>query len=979
MTFTPAELKRRALDFSREHANDNDEKSQAQTFWRDFFAIFGLSPQRIGTFEARAKTLRGTVGFIDFFWPGTLLVEHKSLGKDLDEALKQALDYCSTGGLKDTELPRFIVVCDFQRFLLVELATGERQEFVLADLHEKLHFFDFVLGRERRAYRDEDPVNIKAAELMGVLHDDLRRVGYIGHDLELFLVRLMFCFFADDTGIFQKDQFADYLEARSRDDGSDTGRIIEEMFRILDMAPDKRSKNLPEDLAALPYVNGQLFAERVDPPYFDAGLRATLLHCARFNWGAVSPAIFGSLFQSVMDPGERRSLGAHYTSEKNILKTIHGLFLDELQEEFERIQGRKTGAGDKEKLYRALLDRIAAIRLLDPACGCGNFLILSYRELRRMEISIHREIRTLTKDSSLSLDVGWEARGITVDHIYGIEIEEFPAQIARVALWIMDHLMNVELAATLGGYRPSIPLVASPKIVHGNALRIDWADVVKPEELTYILGNPPFVGKQYRTTDQFADMTQVLEGKVDRFGDLDLVSTWYVKTIDFIQNTPIKCALVSTNSICQGEQVGILWGYLYTRGAKIHFAHRTFKWTNEAKANAAVHVVIVGFGLFKAVQPILFTYEKLDSEPKEYLVKNINSYLVDGPDTIVSNRADPICKVPKMAFGSMPRDGGNLVLSTDEKNVLVQREPGTIEFIRPYVGSDEFINGKERFCLWLVGANPAVLKKFSGISDRVQKTKLFRESSKAGSTRNFAKTPGVFCQIAQPNTNYILVPGVSSERRYFVPIGFMDSNVIASNLVFTIPNATLFHLGVLTSTMHMAWMRVVCGRLKSDYRYSKDIVYNNFPWPKDMTGCVQGSGAGGPGEGIWHEDVARQRGPGVSPGEGVAEDANASEARGRPSPTEIDKLKTRVEACAQGVLDTRGRYPEASLADLYDPLTMPPDLVKAHRDLDGAVDKCYRKEPFKSELERVEFLFGLYEEYTAGLLAVEKPKKGKRG
>lgn len=956
MNYTPAELKRRALDFAREHGSDNDEKSQAQSFWRDFFGIFGLSTNRIGVFEARAKTLRGTVGFIDFFWPGTLLVEHKSRGRDLEDALTQALDYCGSGGLKDSEIPRFIVVCDFERFVLLELATQDRQEFTLGQLHEKLHLFDFVLGREKRVYKDEDPVNIKAAELMGALHDDLRRVGYQGHDLELFLVRLMFCFFADDTGIFQKDQFADLLEARSREDGSDLGTLIAECFRILDTPVEKRPQNLPDDLAGLPYVNGQLFAEPMAPPYFDAPLRAVLLHCARFNWAAVSPAIFGSLFQSVMDKDQRRSLGAHYTSEKNILKTIHGLFLDELQMEFQRIQDRKTGAGDKEKLYRALLDRIAGIRLLDPACGCGNFLILSYRELRRLEIAIHKSLRALTKDSGL-LDVDWEARGITVDHIYGIEIEEFPAQIARVALWIMDHLMNVELSAALGSYRPSIPLVTSPHIVNANALRLDWREVVKPEDLTYILGNPPFVGGKLQSPEQRADMELAI-GHVANYGLLDFVAAWYIKAVDYIQGSGIKVAFVSTNSITQGEQVGVLWSYLLSRGAHITFAHRTFKWTNEARGVAAVFCVIVGFALQQETEKYLYDYPDIKGEPERHSAKNINPYLVDSRDVVIANRNTPLCMVPGMGIGNKPIDGGNYLFTDEEKAEFLRLEPQAAEFFRMWLGSDEFINGWHRWVLWLGDCPPQKLRGMPLSMKRIEAVKQFRLDSKSEPTRKIAATPTRFHVENMPNSNYLVVPEVSSERREFIPIGFMGPEVICSNLVKLVPDATLFHFGVLQSTMHMAWMRQVCGRLEGRYRYSNTIVYNNFPWPQAVLGGT-GSGAG-------------------SPGEGVAQDASGGRSAGAGAPPESEKLRAKVEACAQGVLDARERYPEASLADLYDPVSMPADLVKAHRDLDAAVDRCYRKEPFKSELERVEFLFGLYEEYTAGLLVAEKPKKGKK-
>jgi hypothetical protein len=686
---TPNEIKRRALDFAREHEGDSDEKSQAQSFWRDFFAIFGLSPQRIGVFEARARTLKGTVGFIDFFWPGTLLVEHKSRGKDLEAALKQALDYCSTGGLKDAELPRFIAVCDFERFSLVELATGERADFALGELHANLHRFNFILGYEQRKYKDEDPVNIQAAELMGALHDELRRVGYSGHALELFLVRLMFCFFADDTGIFQKDQFGDYLESRSREDGSDLGQCIAEVFRVLDLDPERRLRNLPEDLAAFPHVNGELFAEGEDPPYFDAASRAILLHCARFNWSSVSPAIFGSLFQSVMEAGERRSQGAHYTSEKNILKTVHGLFLDELEAEFASAKARRS-----ERALRALFDRIASIRLLDPACGCGNFLILSYRELRRMEVRIHQELRALSGDKGQSLDVEID-RGIGVDHVYGIEISEFPAQIARVALWIMDHLMNVELSAALGGYRPSIPLRTSPHIIQGNALRLDWREIVKPEELTYILGNPPFVGAKWMGESQREDIAVAI-GQVPNNGLIDYVGAWYIRAAGYIRGTSIQCAFVSTNSITQGEQVGALWGWLIPQGIRINFAHRTFKWSNEAKGNAAVHCIIVGFALFNRKDKVIYDYESITSEPTARPAKNINPYLVDARDVWIGRRSDPLCAVPSMESGNKPIDDGNYLFTPEEKDEFLSKEPGESHLFRRWLGGDEFLNKIER-------------------------------------------------------------------------------------------------------------------------------------------------------------------------------------------------------------------------------------------------------------------------------------------
>lgn len=911
---SPSEIRKNAIAFEREHAADHDEKSQAQTFWRDFFAIFGLSPQRIGVFEARAKTLKGTVGFIDFFWPGTLLVEHKSRDKDLDAALKQALDYCSTGGLKDTELPRYIVVCDFARFILVELATGERAEFTLGALHDNLHRFNFILGYEQKTYKDEDPVNIAAAELMGALHDELRRVGYEGHPLELFLVRLMFCFFADDTGIFQKDQFGDWVETRTREDGSDLGQSIAEVFRTLNTSHEKRQKNLPEELAAFPYVNGELFGETIEVPYFDAASRAILLHAARFNWGSVSPAIFGSLFQSVMEAKERRALGAHYTSEKNILKTIHGLFLDELHADFESSKAKRS-----EKALRGLLERIAGIRLLDPACGCGNFLILAYRELRRLEIDIHKELRRLSGDIGRSLDLGLE-RGITIDHVYGIEISEFPSQIARVALWIMDHLMNVELATALGDYRPSIPLVTSPKIIQGNALRLDWKEIVKPEELSYILGNPPFVGKQHREPEQVTDMDTVFAGVESAYGILDYVTAWYIKSAGYIQGTAAKVAFVSTNSITQGEQVPALWGPLYKLHVHIDFAHRTFKWSNEAKGNAAVFCVIIGFSNSRSLNKRLFDYVDVAGEPTARSVKGISPYLTSGDEIYVTSRTTPLCPSPPIAFGNMPNDDGNLLLSDEEKKRYLEDDPSAELLIRQLISAKEFLHGDKRWCLWLREVSPTELRKHPWIMERVERVKAYRLASSRAATVKLAAFPTLFGEIRQPDSDYILVPRHSSEGRDYIPFGFFNASDIVHDSCLMISNAGLFHFGVLQSSMHMGWMRQVCGRLEGRYRYSNNIVYNNFPWP----------------------------------------------AGGLLKEIDTSRIKA-VETAAQAVLDARQESIDSCLADLYHPLAMPQRLVKAHQALDLAVDKCYRKEAFKSELDRIEYLFTLYELYALPL------------
>jgi hypothetical protein len=936
--FTPNELKHRAIEFSKEHANDCDEKSEAQNFWRDFFNIFGLTPRRIGVFEARAKLLSEHVGFIDFFWPGMLLVEHKSRGKDLDVALKQALDYCASGSLKEEEVPRFVVVSDFARFRIVDLvayreagvqldfvelrADKAREmplyvEFPLEYLHENLHRFNFILGYEQRLYKEEDPVNIKAAELMGSLHDELKEAGYSGHELELFLVRLMFCFFADDTGIFPRDQFSWLIEAHAREDGRDLGALLAQIFQILNTPSNRRMKTLDAELSLLPYVNGGLFAETLPLPSFNQEMTTKFIKCCHFDWSRVSPAIFGSLFQSVMDAQARRNLGAHYTSEKNIMKTIHGLFLDGYVEAY------KNAYGNVGKVTN-LLNKIRNTRLLDPACGCGNFLVLAYRELRLLEILCHKEIQRLTKEKYLDLD---RYRGIEVENMYGIEIEEFPAQIARTALWIMDHIMNVRLSEEFGEYIVHLPLTSTPHIVQANALRIDWRDIVKPDELNYILGNPPFVGSYLQSKEQKEDTALVFRGE-NLSGMIDFVGCWYRKASEYIQSTTIKCAFVSTNSITQGEQVPALWGPLLQRYmVHINFAHRTFRWTNEARGVAGVYCVIIGFSLINNEDKRLYDYPNVKGEPIEYYVKNINPYLVDGKDIVIPSRNNgPICNVPQMVYGNKPVDGGNLLLSDEEKDELIHNDPSIEIYIRPIISAKEYINGIRRWCFWLVDAEPNKLRHYPEILRRVENVRQLRLKSNDLGARKLAEKPTLFREVNNPETA-IIIPCHSSETRKYIPMGFISKEYIVNNSMEMIPNATIFHFGILTSEMHMAWMRQVCGRLESRYRYSKDIVYNNFPWPG-----------------------------------------------------EVSKEKQEiVETAAKLVLDARLQFPDASLADLYNPLSMPMILVNAHKALDTAVDKCYRKEPFNNEFDRVQYLFNLYEKLTIELVASAlKPKQHKK-
>jgi hypothetical protein len=908
------EIRDRAVAFSHKWKGEESERAEAQSFWNDFFHVFGVDRKRVAVFEKQVEISRVgkrlKTGRIDLFWKGQLLIESKSADADLDKAFAQAADYFE--GLPERDLPQYIMVSDFARLRLYDLVGGGEWEFPLKELHKHVKRFGFIAGYTAQEIRPQDPVNIKAAEQMGRLHDRLKASGYAGHDLEVLLVRLVFCLFADDTGIFQAQSFRAWIEARTAEDGSDLGPQLAQLFQVLNKPEAERQKSLPEDLAAFPYVNGRLFEEGLQLAAFDAKMRAALLDCCALNWGKVSPAIFGALFQSIMDGKARRNLGAHYTSEENILKLIKPLFLDDLWTEFEKVRNNKNRLLEFHK-------RLRTLTFLDPACGCGNFLVITYRELRRLELEILRHVHS--GPGSRFLNVHEEIR-IDVDQFYGIEIEEFPAQIAQVALWLTDHQMNVRVSEEFGMYFARIPLKTSPHIVHGNALRIDWNEVLPVERCSYVLGNPPFSGAMVMGDVQREDMALVLSD-LPGFGVLDYVSCWYWKSAKYVMGTKVKVGLVSTNSIVQGEQVGLLWAPLMGRfGVKIHFAHRTFRWSNEAKGVAAVHCVIIGFANYEPEARHLYEYPDVGGEPQEILATNINAYLLAATDAFLVNRDVPICSVPAMRYGSMPRDDGNLILSPDERDVLLQRSPEIEPYIKLFLGAHEFLNGLKRYCLWLSDAPPEVLGKSANVRERLKRVQDFRAASKAASTRKFAATPALFCQIAQPEGTYVLVPRHSSENRRFVPMGFWGQENIVADSCLCVPNADLYHFGVLHSTMHNAWLRNTCGRIKSDYRYSKDIVYNNFPWPRDPM-------------------------PGA---------------------------RKATEAAAQDVLDARAKFPQSSLADLYDPLTMPPELTKAHQTLDRAVDAAYGKKDFKSDAERVAFLFELYRQYTT-LLPAEAAKK----
>ncbi|HRM34959.1 MAG TPA: N-6 DNA methylase, partial [Aliarcobacter cryaerophilus] len=618
------EIKNRAINFSKEWEKEQREHAESQSFWNDFFNIFGISRKRVASFEEPVKKLGEQRGRIDLFWKGTLLVEHKSRGKDLAKAYTQAMDYFP--GLKEAELPKYILISDFETFKLYDLEEDKNYEFTLNELYKNVHLFGFIAGYTKHKVVAEDPINIQAAQMMGKLHDKLKDVGYDGHSLEVFLVRLLFLGFAEDTSIFEKRAFLEFLENKTSEDGSDLGSKLTELFQVLNTPFEKRLKNLDESLATFPYVNGKLFEEFLPIPSFDSKMREILLECCYLDWSKISPAIFGSLFQSIMDKEHRRNLGAHYTSEANILKLIRPLFLDELYERFEKVKKNKKQLAEFHK-------ELSTLHFLDPACGSGNFLIIAYRELRILELEI---LKILYSENVLDISsIVW----CDVDQFHGIEVEEFPAQIAQVAMWLIDHQMNMMISEHFGQYFVRLPLKKSANIVHANSLQISWEDVISKEKLTYILGNPPFIGKKEQNKEQKDDMVRIFK-KVQGAGVLDYVTAWYLKASKYIQGTNIKVAFVSTNSIVQGEQVGILWKELFSNyGIKIHFAHQTFNWSNEAKSNAAVHVVIVGFASFDTTNKKIFEYEDIKSVPHEKIVKNVNPYLVEGNDLVIEKRA----------------------------------------------------------------------------------------------------------------------------------------------------------------------------------------------------------------------------------------------------------------------------------------------------------------------------------------------------
>ena len=926
MALTEAKQKAAAKAFAKYWEDKGYEKGESQKFWLSLLRdVFGVAePEKYITFEDQVK-LDSSTGFIDGYIAETkVMIEQKGSGKDLNKPIRQSdgsmLNPFQQAKKYITELPlsqhpRWVVTCNFQEFYVYDMEKphGDPEKIKLADLEKEYYRLSFLVDKGNVHLQREMEISIKAGEVVGLLYDGLLKQYHDPENpetlkhLNKLCVRLVFCLYAEDAGIFGKHlMFHDYMAQFAV---KDMRKGLTQLFRVLNQKSDERDPYLADDdplLAAFPYVNGGLFAdETVIIPPFTEELRDLLLRraSADFDWSEISPTIFGAVFESTLNPETRRSGGMHYTSIENIHKVIDPLFLNDLVAELEAIKAISVWK-TKEKSLLAFQKKLAGLEFLDPAAGSGNFLTESYLSLRRLENEVISELH----HGQISMDAVTDPIQVSIAQFHGIEINDFAVTVAKTALWIAESQMMKETEKILLLDLDFLPLKTNANIVEGNALRLDWESVVDKTRLNYIMGNPPFVGGMYMSTEQKSDIIDVMEG-FKSAGELDYVAGWYKKSADLMENTSIHAAFVSTNSICQGQQATTLWANLLCRGLIINFGHQTFIWDSEASIKAHVHCIIVGFSFHRDSKTVLYSAAGTGK-----LVSNINQYLTEGPTVIVESRSAPLCNVPPIRFGSMPRDGGGFILSEEEKEELIKKEPTAAKWIHPYLGAEEFLKNKKRYCLWLLGANPAEIAKCPTVKGRVQRVRDFRLASKAAATRKFADTPSLFCQIAQPSEgSYIPVPETSSGRRKYIPMGFLSCDVIASNLLFLIPNADLYHFGILESNVHMAWMRTVCGRLKSDYRYSKDIVYNNFPWPE---------------------------------------------------PTDAQKAK--IEQTAQAILDARALYPDASLAVLYDDNLMPPELRKAHHQNDRAVWEAYGKAwPITSESDCVAALMKMYQELTA--------------
>ena len=902
-------IRKAAIEFASEWKGENRERAEAQSFWNDWFEVFGIKRRRVAQFEAAAKRLStGGTGAIDVLWPGHIAVEHKSGGKDLEAALEQAVDYLLS--LKEEQWPKLVIACDFDRFIVQDLDADDRWEFSLEDFPLEIERFGFLAGYQRREFEEEPETNIAAAELMADLFEALDDGVYPRHDLRLVMTRLLFLLFGDDTGIWERGLFQEFVLNRTVEDGSDLGAQLTALFAVLDQEESNRPAALPTDLASFPYINGNLFEERLETPFFTEEARTKLLKCCHFDWGAISPAVFGSMFQSVMTAEERRHIGGHYTSESNILKVIHPLFLDEYREKFEK-------ASNSAQALTNLRKELSGLRFLDPACGCGNFLIVAYRELRRLEFDILVRTRDLKEQGAQqALDVA-SLTLLNIGQFAGIELEEFPARVAEVAMYLIDHLENRRLSLEFGDQVLRFPIETSATILVNNACRMDWDEAMNRTECTHLLGNPPFVGMAMMDENQQADRRIAFEEleeqtstdlKGRRTGRLDYVASWYAKAFLYMKGTAMRAAFVSTNSITQGDQARTMGPLLETLDFQIDFAHRSFRWTSEARGKAVVIVVVVGFSQGgKRKKKLLFDYPEELDHAVETVATEINWYLTDGPTIYPAKRTRPLRKgLPKGSKGSQPTDGGHLLVSPDEI-AEVRADETAARFLRPFLQTRELLYGDQRHCLWLVDASPSDLVSSPLLRARLSRVRASRLKSRTASVREAADTPALFTQIRQPSGQYLAFPEVSSEKRRYVPAAYLDPETIAGNKLIVFPDADLWLFGMLQSRLFMVWLWTMAGRLKSDPSFSPDLTYCTFPFPDPAKG------------------------------------------------------REKIQGAAQGVLDARSDHPEASLADLYHPVAMPASLTKAHRTLDRAVESAFTRKRFSGDGERLAFLLSKYE------------------
>lgn len=903
------------------------EKGESQLFWTSLLRdVFGVEkPETVIVFEEQVRL--DHTSFIDAAIPSTkVLIEQKSLGKDLNAPVRQSdgtyLNPFQQAKRYITELPlsrhpRWVVTCNFAEFYVYDMENpkGEPEIIRLADLEKEFYRLRFLIDTGNEHLKRELELSVAAGEIVGLIYDALApQYAELGSaralkSLNVLCVRLVFCLYAEDAGVFgRRGMFHDYLQEF---DAQKTRRAVIDLFKILDTPPDKRDPYLKDDnpaLAAFPYVNGGLFAdEEIEIPTFTDAIRELLLVKAseNFDWSEISPTIFGAVFESTLNPETRRSGGMHYTSIENIHKVIDPLFLDDLKAQLREIKATAVERIKKRRLEE-FQRKLAGLVFLDPAAGSGNFLTETYLSLRRLE---NEALAVLQQGQIVWADENTAPIAVSIAQFYGIEINDFAVTVAKTALWIAESQMLKETENIVQMHLDFLPLKTAANIVEGNALRMDWESVVPKTKLSYIMGNPPFVGARLMSPEQKKDLLSVFGEKWKKAGNLDYVCCWYKKAAELLAGTRIRAALVSTNSVTQGETVANLWKPLFASGVHFDFAHRTFRWDSEANQKAHVHCVIVGFSAADNPAP-----KRIFDNGTEKTVKNINGYLIEAPNVFVESRKKSLDDIPEMIFGSMPNDGGFLSnYSEEKKSEIIKKYHSTEKMFRQLVGAQEFINRKLRWCLWLKNISPSEIKRIPPIMAAIENVKRLREESNRESTRKLADTPMLFGEIRQPGTgNYMLVPRVSSENRKYVPMGFFSAEIIAADSVLIIPDAALYHFGILTSNVHMAWMRAVCGRLKSDYRYSKDIVYNNFPWP---------------------------------------------------SPS--DEQKTKIEQTAQGILDARALYPDSSLADLYDELTMPPELRRAHQANDRAVMAAYGFSLKMKESECTAALMNLYQKLTA--------------